>query len=87
MAEPLRVQAVRLVVCPRCQAGLRQPCRTASGARAHYPHAGRYEPLLVGWREGYGEGLQTMLEAAERLRLRMPAAPLSVVLDELRRYA
>lgn len=66
MSYQLHDQAIELLVCPRCSAPRRHPCVTSSGSRASYPHAARIEPLLVGWRDGYEEGLRTALDTAER---------------------
>ena len=87
MSESVNAQAVRLVPCARCGARIRQPCVSASGNRASDPHAVRVAPILEGWRDGYGEGLRTMIEAAERHTQRTGAsATAQGVVDYLRRH-
>jgi hypothetical protein len=63
----LTALAIRLIVCPRCEAALRAPCTTISGRRATHPHSSRTEPVYAAWRIGYGEALEESAQTVERL--------------------
>jgi hypothetical protein len=50
------------IPCARCEATIGEPCKTISGKRATYSHAGRQRPLNEAWREGYYEGVRIAVE-------------------------
>lgn len=75
----LTATAIRLIVCPRCEAGPRAHCVTVTGLRARYPHSSRTEPLYEAWRDGYGEGLTAQANYAVSLAERHPNSVLRIV--------
>lgn len=62
----LTATAIRLIVCPRCEARPRVGCVTLAGTRATRPHAARTAAVYAAWRDGYGDGLGDVLDTAER---------------------
>lgn len=47
-------EALRLLVCPRCEAKPGDPCVTMSGRKAEM-HTSRWEPLALAYGAGYSE--------------------------------